>query len=178
MLEGIGMFSEGYAPAKLNGRWGVLSTDGEAWMIAPEYDEIIQDKLGRCYDQGAVFVRKGSDVWLYVDGEQIGDVYEDAEPFSGGWAAVKKDGKWGFIDRKGVVQIDYQFDQALSFSQHLAAVSQDGLWGYVSLYGEMVIEPIFLSAGSFYEGSAPVQTADGWQFISLLEYEEGTTGLL
>ena len=86
--------------------------------------------------------------------------------------------RWGFIDRKGVVQIDYQFDQALSFSQHLAAVSQDGLWGYVSLYGEMVIEPIFLSAGSFYEGSAPVQTADGWQFISLLEYEEGTTGLL
>ena len=178
LLEGIGMFSEGYAPAKLNGRWGVLSTDGEAWMIAPEYDEIIQDKLGRCYDQGAVFARKGSDVWLYVDGEQIGDAYEDAEPFSGGWAAVKKDGKWGFIDRKGVVQIDYQFDQALSFSQHLAAVSQDGLWGYVSLYGEMVIEPIFLSAGSFYEGSAPVQTADGWQFISLLEYEEGTTGLL
>ena len=173
-FEELGMFSDGGAPAKMDGKWGILDVSGGDWLIAPEYDDIIRDELGRSYRNGTVFVRSGAQVFLLVDGEQVGEAYEDARPFADGWAAVKKNGTWGFIDREGVVQIEYQFEDARSFGQHLAAVKVDGKWGYVSLKGEMAIEPSYLDAKSFSAGSAPVRTEAGWRFITLLEYEEGT----
>lgn len=173
-LEALGMYSDGGAPAKLDGKWGILNAGGSEWLLSAEYDEIIQDELGRAYKDGAVFVKRGEQVLLLVEGEQVGDIYEDARPFADGWAAVKKNGKWGFIDREGTVQIDFQFDDALSFGQHLAAVKVHETWGYVSLKGEVVIAPEYLEAKSFCNGSAPVKTETGWRFITLLEYKEGT----
>lgn len=170
VLEELGMYTEGCAAAKQNGRWGVLSDDGATWIVPPEYDGVILDELGRCCSQNAVFLRRGEEVVLFVDGEPTGYTCEDAWPFGDGWAAVKKDGKWGFIDTSGAVQIGYQFEEARSFGQHLAAVRQGDYWGYLSLRGEVVIEPIFLSAGQFSQGCAPVETEDGWRFLSLLEY--------
>ena len=172
-FEELGMYSNGAAPAKQNGKWGLIGPSGTEWVLPAEYDGIICDELGRGYMDQTVFVQKNGQVQLLVEGKNVGDIYEDARPFNGGWAAVKKNGKWGFIDKSGTVQIDYQFDDARSFSGHLAAVKQGEYWGYVSLRGEIVIEPVFLGAKSFYTGKAPVQTERGWQFISLREYEEG-----
>lgn len=170
IFEEIGMFSDGAAAAKLDGKWGVIDTSGGTWIIPPNYADIIRDGLGRCYAQGAVFVREDDgQIRLLVDGEPVGEPYEDARPFRDGWAAVKRNGKWGFIDTQGTVQIDFQFDDALSFGQHLAAVRLGEYWGYVSLRGEIVIDPVFLEARSFSGGSAPVRTTAGWQFITLVE---------
>ena len=176
-LQYVGMYANGGAAAKVDNKWGVLGTDGKSWIIPAEYDGVIQDTLGRCYAQNAVFVKKDEQVLLLVDGEQTGEAYEDARPFADGWAAVKKDGKWGFIAADGTVKIDFKFEDALSFGQHLAAVKEGDNWGFISLRGEMVIEPIFLEARSFCNGSAPVRTSDGWQFISLEEFEKGAAGL-
>lgn len=172
-FEAIGMYSGGYAAAKTNGRWGVIDLSNN-WLIPPEFDAIIKDELGRCYAQGAVFVRSGDIVHLIVNGNIVGEAYEDAHPFSDeGYAAVKRNGKWGFIDTSGTVVIPFTFDDALSFGQHLAAVKIDGRWGYISRFGHIAIEPTFLDAKSFSEGSAPVLTERGWQFITLLEFKRG-----
>ena len=174
-FEQLGMYSDGYAAAKTGGKWGVIDLSNE-WLVPPEYDEIIQDELGRCYAQGAVFARKGGAVYLIVRGQLTGDYFEDARPFSNeGYAAVLKNGKWGFIDANGIVIIDFVFDDALSFGQHLAAVKWGEHWGYVSRYGRIAIEPVFLEAKSFSNGSAPVLTERGWQFITLLEYKKGVS---
>lgn len=173
VFEELGMFSDGCAPARLNGKWGLLKTNGVDWELEPQYDGIICDELGRCYNQKSVFVRKGGEVWLIVGGEETAGPYEDACPFNGGWAAVKQNGKWGFIDTTGTVQIDFQFAEARSFGEHLAAVCEAGQWGYVSLKGKMAIEPQFDEAWSFSGGSAPVKTNLGWQFITLTESEGG-----
>lgn len=173
--EAIGTYTDGYVAVKENGRWGVMEMSGE-WYIKAEYDEIILDELGRCYGQGAVFARQGKEVVLLVDGKSTGMVYEDAKPFGKeGYAAVKRNGLWGFIDTAGEVKINFQFDDALSFGQHLAAVKVDRDWGYVSLEGRVVIEPFFSAAKSFSNGSAPVCTVDGWEFITLTEYKGETT---
>lgn len=172
-FEDIGTYSGGYAAAKENGLWGVVDL-ASGWLVPAEYDEIIMDELGRCYAQGAVFTRKGDSVHMRIGNAQVGESYEDARPFSEeGFAAVKKNGKWGFIDAGGNMRIDFIFDDALSFGQHLAAVKIDELWGYISLSGDVVIEPVFLEAKSFSNGNAPVFTARGWQFITLLEYKRG-----
>ena len=172
VVDEIGMYSNGYIPAKEGGKWGFIDPDGSEWQVKPQYDELIMDELGRCAAQDAYFARSGSKVLLYVDGKQAGDIYEDARPFADGWAAVKKNGKWGFIDTSGEVKIDYQFDDALSFGQHLAAVQQGRYWGYISLEGKLVVHANFLEAKSFSGGSAPVKTADGWRFITLVEYQK------
>jgi tetratricopeptide (TPR) repeat protein len=172
-FEEIGMYSGGYAAAKISGRWGVIGFSND-WLIPAEFDEVIQDELGRCYAQGAVFVRSGDQVYLFSNGVFYGEYYEDARPFSNeGYAAVRKNGKWGFIDTNGNEVIPFYFDDALSFGQHLAAVKVGELWGYISLYGYVVIDAIFLDAKSFSGGSAPVLTDRGWQFITLLEFSRG-----
>jgi len=169
-FDWIGMYAGGYAAAQIDGKWGVVDISSN-WLIPPEYDGVITDELGRSYARGAVFVTQGSSVLLFVNGVQVGQAYEDARPFENdGYAAVKRNGKWGFIDTSGEVMIDFRFDDALSFGGHLAAVRQGDYWGYVSLLGEVVIEPEFLLAKSFSGGSAPVLTDRGWRFITLVEY--------
>ena len=169
-FEEIGMYSGGYAAARVNGRWGVIDKEMN-WLIPAEHDDIIRDELGRSYAQGAVFVRKGAFVYLYADGIQTQHKYDDARPFSEeGFAAVKRNGKWGFIDNQGIIMIDFIFDDALSFGQHLAAVRFGDFWGYISMQGHIVIEPVYLEAKSFSSGSAPVLTERGWDFITLLEF--------
>ena len=51
------------------------------------------------------------------DGEEIiAPAYDQARSFSGGVAAVCRDGLWGFIDEAGEVVVDFQFADAGSFS--------------------------------------------------------------
>ena len=168
LFEEIGMYQDGHAAARQDGKWGVIDESG-AWVIQPQYDDVLRDELGRCWSQGAVFVRQGQEVLLLVDGEETAGGFEDARPFADGYAAVKRDGLWGFLDRTGQVVLDFQYEDALSFGQHLAAVRTGSFWGYISRTGELVIPAQFLAARSFSGGSAPVQTAEGWQFITLRE---------
>lgn len=57
--------------------------------------------------------------------------YYLAENFSEGLAAVKINGKWGFIDKTGKMVIPATFSGAKDFSEGLAAVEINGKWGYI-----------------------------------------------
>lgn len=56
--------------------------------------------------------------------EIIAPQYEAAQPFSEGLAAVKKDGKWGYIDKTGAVVIPFQYDRAYVFNEGYAIVGK------------------------------------------------------
>ena len=172
-FEDIGMYSGGYTSAKINGRWGVIDISNN-WLIPAEFDDVIRDEPGRCYAQGAVFVRDGDIVRLFANGDFTDFLFDDAHPFSDeGFAAVKRGDKWGFINTDGTEVIPFMFEDALSFGQHLAAVKNGELWGYINITGNIVIDAVFLDAKSFSGGSAPVLTDRGWQIITLLEYKRG-----
>ncbi|MCL1975875.1 MAG: WG repeat-containing protein [Firmicutes bacterium] len=171
-FQALGMYQNAYAAAQENDKWGIIGI-GNEWLITPQYEELIFDELGNCYAQNALFFKKQGAVYLLAANEVLPAVYENARPFADGYAAVKRNGKWGFVDNKGVIQIDFFFEDALSFGQHLAAVKWNGLWGYMSVSGNIVIEPVFKEAKSFSNGSAPVLTERGWQLITLLEYKKG-----
>lgn len=177
VFEDIGMHAEGYAAVKSGGKWGVISVDGQ-WLIPAQYDDTIRDRLGRCCGQGAVFVREGELVYLFVNGTRVEGAFQDARPFTSvGCAAVMQNGKWGFVDIEGNTVTDYIYDDARSFSGHLAAVKKNGLWGYAGLAGDIVIDAVFLDAGSFDGGTAPVLTEKGWQLITLIEFKKTAGGL-
>lgn len=56
--------------------------------------------------------------------EHIAPQYEDASLFSDGLAAVKKDGKWGYIDTEGKTVIPFQYDLAYEFNEGYAIVGK------------------------------------------------------
>lgn len=54
----------------------------------------------------------------------IAPQYEDGFVFSDGLAAVKKNGKWGYINTKGDVVIDFIYDDAAPFNEGRALVGR------------------------------------------------------
>ncbi|MCC8120455.1 MAG: S-layer homology domain-containing protein [Oscillospiraceae bacterium] len=56
----------------------------------------------------------------------IDPVYEDASSFSDGLAAVKVNGKWGFIDESGEMVIQAKYDYVTGFNDGIALAAYDG----------------------------------------------------
>jgi len=44
--------------------------------------------------------------------------------------------KWGFIDKKGKIVINPQFEEAKPFSEDLTSVKIGGKWGYIDKKGQ------------------------------------------
>jgi hypothetical protein len=81
--------------------------------------------LGDFHDGMAGTCASGARKFGFVglDGKTVLDGCDQVKDFSEGLAAVRVDGKWGFIDRTGKMTIPAQFGIAEPFSEGLAAVS-------------------------------------------------------
>jgi len=54
----------------------------------------------------------------------------------------KKDGKYGFVDKKGNIVVDYIYNDATEQNEYgFAAVKKNGLWGSIDKNGKVIIEP-------------------------------------
>lgn len=98
---------------------------------------------------------------------EIALMYEKAMDFSQELAAVKKDGKWGYINEGGVTAIPFEFescavadamgnDCAFSFRNGLAPVCKNGKFGIINKKGETVVD---FSFDSIVQGSGGVYLA-------------------
>ena len=92
--------------------------------------------------------------------------YEAIEDFHEGLAKVKKDGKWGYINKEGREVIPCKYDFAEGFSEGLAPVEKGwetgkgSKWGYINKEGREVIPCKYDSAYDFSEGLAQVIKGD------------------
>jgi hypothetical protein len=70
--------------------------------------------------------------------------------------------RWGYIDTRGRVVIDFRFDHASQFNEGLGLVKVGGVLGFIDKTGVVVIEPKFGDESQpFFEGLAMVQAATG-----------------
>lgn len=54
----------------------------------------------------------------------------------------KKDGKYGFINKEGVVVVNYIYDDATEQNEYgYSAIKKDGLWGVIDQKGNIIVEP-------------------------------------
>jgi hypothetical protein len=98
----------------------------------------------------------------YIDptGEIIPLQYDDAFDFRGGLAAVVKDGKFGFIDKKGQNVIPHKFDNERDdqenyyFKDGLVKISLEGKYGYWNDQGKEAVKPQYDYLGDFSENLA------------------------
>ena len=91
--------------------------------------------------------------------------YDDADFFSEGLAPVKKDGKWGYIDKTGKEVVPCQYDNALGFSDGLAVVEKGGKCGYIDKTGKEVIPCKYDVESDFSDGLAAVGKGGKFGFI-------------
>lgn len=56
----------------------------------------------------------------------------------------KKDGKYGYVNEKGIVVVDYIYEDATEQNKYgYVAVKKDGKWGSLDAKGKVVVEPTY-----------------------------------
>lgn len=124
-------FQEGLGGVKDGSKWGFVDKKGKL-VIEPEYDQV------GSFSGGLAPVQKGGapgdkETWVYIkaDGAQpFEKKYAWAGTFSEGLARVQVDdritGKFGYIDTKGIMVIQPNFEEASDFRNGKATVRLGG----------------------------------------------------
>ena len=71
------------------------------------------------------------------------EVYDELAPFSEGYAAVKRGGKWGYINTKGEEIIPCEYEEADGFREGCAKVRKGTETSYIKTKGEDVTPKIY-----------------------------------
>lgn len=187
-----------FATVKINGRWGCI--DGKGIMVINPiflqqehaFEAGRQWIFGSHYDTWLYpTTDPATGLWGYVNylGRWVVQPEYEAHDYFGSdnnylYSQVKKDGRWGTIDRHGKVVSQFIFftlqdaDYALSqleggrpITEWLLPVTEpeSGNWGYVDYAGEWVISPIYEGASHFTNDTGLFATVklDGlWASIS------------
>jgi len=99
--------------------------------------------------------------WRVIDtsGRPVSETgFEAVGEFSDGLAPVKINGRWDYVDARGVRKIPARYASARPFAEGLAAVQEfeNGLWSYIDTDGAKVLDG-YLYAGDFQDGLAIVE---------------------
>ena len=91
--------------------------------------------------------------------------FQECQPFSEGFAGFVLEGKWGFINRKGMVVVDAKYDTVSPFSEGMAVVGKGDKFGVIDQNGKLIIPFDYDAIHSFSEGKAVVKTGRKKFFI-------------
>lgn len=161
--EQAGMFQDGKAAVKKDGKWMLIDNKGK--KVSKTYEEIVLDSFGRYLVNDRILLKTGDGVYKLCD-EKLKekatlkcsdvDIYTDDELI-----AICKDGKWGYMNAKGETVIKPTYSNARSFSNGLAAVCKNGLWGFIDSENKLVIDYQFTEVGYVQSnGLCPVRLDD------------------
>lgn len=135
-------FSEGLAMVDVDGRRGYIDTTG-TFAIKPQFGT---DRSCGDFHDGYASIECSNGKYRYIgkNGRFLKGEFERADAFSEGLAAVRRDGRWGYIDTTGKVVIQPRFSVTCKFHGGLAWVklsdSKD-IWqdrAYINRNGEVV----------------------------------------
>jgi hypothetical protein len=129
-------FNEGVAATKLNGKYGYIDIKGK-WVIKPQFEYTYM------FSDGLAMVRTGKSYsWIDRKGNTViqpSEFQEVCRGFTEGRCAVKRDGKWGYIDRTGKLVSEVKFKKASKFEGGLAQVeTTDGMHHWITPNGRIV----------------------------------------
>ncbi|MGB0524791.1 MAG: WG repeat-containing protein, partial [Flammeovirgaceae bacterium] len=121
---------------KKEGKWGILQSNGE-WYLEPNY-KYLDD-----FENKFVIAHAADGVVLLDSTKTMISEYFESSRFSisEGMVAMKRDGKWGYINLKGELVVKPQFDEAYDFIDGYAAVRIGEGWTYARKDGSLVTAP-------------------------------------
>ena len=111
-------FSEGRAVVETKKGYGLIDLNGK-FVIEPRYDDIDWDSINNV----AIVTADGQSGLYSREGQQhTGLIYDQILAGSEGLFPARRNGKYSFIRRDGLMMIRPQFDDAYSFSNGFARV--------------------------------------------------------
>lgn len=126
----------------------------------------------------AVINDEGNAYYIDMTGEKAFVTPEgvtDIAGFSEGLARIKMDGKYGYIDNKGEIVIEPQFEDAGAFFKDGVALVKElvnikgtefaSRYGWIDKTGKVIIKPRFTYAQNFSDGLAMVSYIKGKKMI-------------
>ena len=159
-------FTDGHAVVRKDGFWGIIDAEGESTTG-------FVFTLMRDFSDGLAYA-EGGNISYYVSPEgksyRLSPKFEYGD-FSEGYAPVKKkkkkNGKWGYIDKKGAVVIEPAYDTVNNFSNGVALVCKKQDYFYINrrgskrnIVGAANAEPL-----KFVNGFAKVRTPYGVRYM-------------
>lgn len=123
--------------------------------------------VGTVFSEDLAAVQLASGLYTYYDSfgnEAMSKSFEIAQNFQEGLAAVKENGKWGYINTSGAFEINTLYDDAKPFSENYAAVNNGTGWFFIDKNNQRVMpqqeNTYYTSADSFQGGYARVVIGD------------------
>ncbi len=96
----------------------------------------------------------------------LGD-YDTVSDYYNGLALVKKNNKYGYIDRNGEEVIPVQYDTANDFIRKYAKAEKDEKWGYIDVNGNIIIPIEYEYCGDVAYGVVAVGNEGKYGFVSI-----------
>lgn len=184
--DGVALVKDSYQGGEV---WDVINDKGQSIIQSEYYGYGVFLKLydyrvtihpNKHFTEGLVPVSveildknyKGPAVSGYLNksGElELYGYYEKVFNFQDGYAAVVKNGKYGFINHNGEWVIKPTFAMCGSFSNGLAPALDEKTrkWGFINKQGAWAIEPQFSKAKDFSDGLAAVWKDFKWGYINV-----------
>ena len=104
--------------------------------------------------------------WINKEIKEFEPKFDDADDFSGGFACVRLNGEWGYINTKGEYLVEPKYDFADDFQEDFARVELNGKYGFINKLGDYLVEPKYDDAWDFREGLARVELNGERGFIN------------
>ena len=161
----LGSFTEGYAPASLEGMYGYLNSSMKEFHFEYEYAGGFAQSIAAVKKDGKWYIIDKS--FKQLEGLEFEDVLLDDYGYCSKYGVffAKKDGKWSLYSKSGQV-LSEGWDEAKCFvSEEPAAVKKDGKWGFVTIAGESILETKYEDVQSFCCGYAPFLEKGKWGCI-------------
>jgi hypothetical protein len=129
-------FKSDFIVVRKNGKLGVVHNSGKE-ILKCEYDEI-----GEKYN-----------------GNELGNfgIYKLTK--------IKKKGKWGYVDKKGELKLNFQYDNAGNFRGKYAKVGKPGDWRFIDNKGREVYKFRYEDMGDFVNGRICAKKDGKWGVI-------------
>lgn len=155
---------------KENNKYGIVNTEGTE-LIKSKYTNLVYRSAANFYEgtnadytsdlidssmkvkvTGIISTVNNTDGYMKV---RVGEEYkyynfrfeekESKEVLKGNTIFLsKKDGKYGFVDKNGIVVTDYIYDDGTEQNEFgYASIKKDGLWGCVDSKGAVAIAPSY-----------------------------------
>lgn len=123
---------------------------------------IVLHQVSNVSAQKLTAFKTNNGLWGFMDSKTKAEIikpqYNDAHGFSYGYAAVKKNGKWFYINKSGQKICDKTFDKAGNFDEYgVAIVSINGEWGKL-YYGSLMYDNCELMKASGLMGTIDKET--------------------
>ncbi len=146
-------FKSGLSAVRLNGKYGFVDKYGKE-VIPIQYDYVTNFK-------GDVALARKDRVYYFINRKGVAlKGYQEVGDFYQGIATFKKDGLWGYLNERGDIIAEAQYDFAYPFMEGRAKVNYMGKYGYIDTKGNLVIPTKYDTGGAFRDGKTIVSIGE------------------